>query len=140
MKKLLFILTLFFFSIAVNAQPTDVIPASGATYGNFRDFENNAKIIPGNGEITIMGLVINRGELHCVYNKCTVTSITIQREDGTTLVIGTSDHNFSVPRYIVGKKIRVEGIDIRKGEPVRRNPRTENQKDIQFAATGVKVI
>ena len=47
-----------------------------------------------------------------------------------------------VPKKIVGRKIIVEGIDAGQisGGRKRRDVKKDAQQDIQFAATGLKII
>lgn len=137
MKKLLIILPALFFSIAVFAQQTvnDVYTGKTKAYGNFKgaDLDRNTK--PFNGSSTITGIVLKLGwcEEDCI-------TFWIKKEDGTTIVVGTKDYNFSVPKAIVGKRITIEGIESDKLTLQKTTVKKEFQKDIQFAATGIKVM
>ena len=140
MKKLLFILPLFFFSLAANAQQTEDEVYVGKKYGNFKgtgitipDTDRKAK--PVNGEPTVTGIVVKVG-----WREDDCLTILVKKDDGTTVTIGTKDYGFKVPQKLVGQKIIVEVIDPAKRVRERRTVRTDYQKDIQFAATGIKVI
>ena len=64
----------------------------------------------------------------------------MRKDDGTTVTVGTKDNGFTVPKKLAGKKIIVEGIDPAKRVRERRTVRTDYQKDIQFAASGIIVV
>ena len=144
MKKLLFILPAFFFTLAANAQQTEdeIYIGKGKTFGNYKgtaiiipDVGRNEK--PTNRQTAITGIVITVDwcEEDCL-------TILVKKDDGTTVTVGTKDNGFRVPKKIVGRKIIVEGIDAGQisGGRKRRDVKKDYQKDIQFAATGIKVI
>ena len=144
MKKLRLILPVFFFTIALNAQQTEdeVYIGKGKTFGNYK---GTAIIIPDVGkgtkptnvQTTITGIVVKVGwcEEDCL-------TILVKKDDGTTVTVGTRDYGFTVPQKIVGRKIIIEGIDGGQisGGRKRRDVKKDAQQDIQFAATGIKVI
>ena len=73
-----------------------------------------------------------------VLNACcdtSLTSITLKKDDGTIVTVGTRDFGFTVPKNIVGRYITIEGENTSGGRK-----RRDYQKDIQFAATGIKVL
>ena len=140
MKKLLFILPVFFFTLAVNAQQTEDQPYIGKTFGNYKgtgiiipDTDRPTK--PINRQTTVTGIVVKVGwcEEDCL-------TILVKKDDGTTVTIGTKDYGFTVSKEIVGKRIIIEGIESAKLIRERRAVKKDYQKDIQFAATGIKVI
>jgi hypothetical protein len=140
MKKLLFILPVLFFSFAAKAQQTEDEVYIGKKYGNFKGTgiiipETDRKVNPVTGPTTISGVVIEVGwcEEDCL-------TILLKKADGTTITIGTKDSGFKIPKKMVGQKIIVEGIDPEKRSYTIRNPRVNYQKNIQFAASGVKVV
>jgi hypothetical protein len=140
MKKLLFILPVFFFTLAVNAQQTEDEVYVGKKYGNYKGTgiiipETDRKVKPVNGQTAITGIVVTVGwcEEDCL-------TILVKKDDGTTVTIGTKDYGFTVPKKLVGKKIIVEGIDPAKRVRERLTVRTNYQKDIQFAASGIIVV
>lgn len=149
MKKLLFILPAFLFTIALNAQTQtedEVYIGKGKTFGNYNgrgiiipDVGKNTK--PVEGQTTITGKVVSvspvtnptdqRGELY---------SFNLQKADGTIITVGTKDHDFSVPKQLVGKTVTIEGQDLSVIPSGRGKISKNNQKDIQFAAKGIKVV
>ena len=144
MKKLQFILFALFLSLAMNAQQTEdeVYIGKGKTFGNYKgtaiiipDVGRNEK--PTNRQTAITGIVVtvNWCEEDCL-------TILVKKDDGTTVTVGTKDNGFRVPKEIVGRKIIVEGIDAGQisGGRKRRDVKKDAQQDIQFAATGIKVI
>ena len=144
MKKLQFILPALFLSLAMNAQQTEdeVYIGKGKTFGNYKgtaiiipDVGRNEK--PTNRQTAITGIVV-------IVNWCEEDCLTIlvKKDDGTTVTVGTKDNGFRVPKEIVGRKIIVEGIDAGQisGGRKRRDVKKDAQQDIQFAATGIKVI
>jgi hypothetical protein len=151
MKKLLFILLpVFFFTLAVNAQTEDEIYiGKGKTFGNYNgkgiiipDFGRNAKPVMGQTTVTgiVTGVVVGReGDRDTLTGKRSGQySFTLKQNDGIIILIGTRDYGFTIPKNLVGRKITVEGIDAISGR--KRMTAQENQKNIQFAATGIKVI
>lgn len=151
MKKLLFLLPLFLLALAVNAQPEDEIYiGKGKTFGNNKengiiipDWDRNARTVKGLTKVS--GVVANiRGGGS---SPDTLTerrggfySFDLKLDDGTLVTIGVKDNEFTVPRSIVGRQIIIEGIDprslVRNKRDVNKNP----QQNIQFLATGIKVI
>ncbi len=149
MKKLRFILPVFFFSLALNAQQTEdeVYIGKGKTFGNY---EGKAIIIPetdrttkpSSGQTAITGMVVGYCKKDCCYKKSTSCSVEVKKDDGSTVIVGTRDNGFTLPREIEGRTIIVEGKDAGQisGGRKRRDVKKDAQQDIQFAATGIKVI
>ncbi|PKP13911.1 MAG: hypothetical protein CVU08_02815 [Bacteroidetes bacterium HGW-Bacteroidetes-3] len=148
MKKLLFILPLFFFSLTVNAQQTedDIYVGKSKTFGNYKGtdiinvnskpllgLDRNVKQIKGQSNITGTVVKVDWCEEDCL-------TMWVQKDDGTTVAVGTKDYGFAVPKDIVGKRINVEGIEPAKLIRERKTMKKEYQKDIQFVATGVKLF
>ena len=147
MKKLRFILPGLFLSLVLNAQQTEdeVHVGSypkGKTFGNYKgtsiiipETDRNAK--PTNRQTAVTGIVVKVGwcEEDCL-------TILVKKDDGTTVTIGTRDNGFTVPKEIKGHTIIVEGKDAGQisGGRKRRDVIKDAQQDIQFAATGIKVI
>ena len=135
MKKLLFILPVVFFTLALNAQQTEDEVYIGKKYGNFK---GTGIIIPETdkpftGDLTITGTVVGTCRGRC-------DSLKVQKADGTFVIVGTRDNRFTLPSNIVGKKIIIKGIYPETRVSEIRNPRTNYQKNIQFGASGIKVI
>ena len=148
MKKLLFILPVFFLTLIVNAQQTEdeIYIGKGKTFGNFKstgiiipDLGKDIKPIVGQNSIT--GTVVGYCKKDCCYKKGSSSSIEVRTADGI-ITVGTSDYGFTVPKEIVGRTITVEGKDAGQisGGRKRRDVKKDAQQDIQFAATGIKVI
>ena len=140
MKKLLSILPVLFFTFALNAQQTEDEVYVGKKYGNYKgtgiiipDTDRTGK--PVTGQTTLTGVVI---KVSWCEDDC--LTIVVKKADGTLVKVGTKDNGFTVPKKIVGSKIIIEGIDPAKRVRERRTIRTEYQKDIQFAASGIIVI
>ncbi|MGZ8554401.1 MAG: hypothetical protein ACXWV8_13400 [Chitinophagaceae bacterium] len=144
MEKLRFILPALFLSLALNAQQTEdeVYIGKGKTFGNYKETaiiipDTDRKAKPINGQTAITGIVVTVGwcEEDCL-------TILVKKDDGTTVTVGTRDNGFTVPKKIVGRKIIVEGIDAGQisGGRKRRDMKKDAQQDIQFAATGLKII
>jgi len=140
MKKLLFILPLFFLTLAVNAQQTEDEVYIGKKYGNFKGTgiiipETDRKIKPVNGQTTLTGIVLAVGwcEDDCL-------TISVKKDDGTTVTVGTKDYGFTVSKKIVGRRISIEGIESGTFIRERKTLKKEYQKDVQLVATGIKVI
>jgi hypothetical protein len=150
MKKLLFILSVFFFTLAVNGQTEDeVYIGKGKTFGNFKgigiiipDVDKTAK--PVNGQTTVTGIVIRGIARGGVQDSLTnkrggYSSFDLKKNDGTIVTVGTRDNGFTVPRVIVGKTITIEGLDLVGMGRRRKTINKDYQQDIQFAATGIKI-
>ena len=140
MKKLLFILPVFFLNLALNAQQTEDEVYVGKKFGNYKGTgiiipETDRKVKPVNAQTAITGIVVTVSwcEEDCL-------TILIKKDDGTTVTVGTRDAGFRVPKKLAGKRIIVEGVDPAKRVPEKRTIRTNYQKDIQFAAKGIIVI
>jgi len=142
MKSLLFIMAAFLFTHAVNAQGTqtedEVYIGKGKTFGNYKRSDTK----PINGQLALTGTVVSGCKRDCCNKKQTSCSFNLIKDDGTILTVGTRDFEFAVPNEIVGTKVIVEGKDAGQisGDRKRRDTKKEYQKDIQFAATGIKVI
>ena len=136
MKKLLFILPVFFLALTVNAQQTedDVYVGKGKTFGRFNGTDNR-NTIPVKGQLSITGTVVKVGwcEEDCL-------TMWVKKDDGTIVSVGTKDYGFTIPKSIVGKKIIIEGIDPAKLITKKKTLKREFQKDIQFAATGLRIL
>ena len=136
MKKLLFILPVFFFAFTVKAQQTedDVYVGKGKTFGNYKGTEiRNTR--PVKGQLNITGTVVK-------VDWCEEDCLTmwVKKDDGTMVSVGTKDYGFTIPKAIVGKRIIIEGIDPAKLITEKKTLKKEYQKDIQIAATGVRVF
>lgn len=140
MKKLLFILPLFFLAPAANAQQTEDEVYIGKKFGNFKGTgiiipDTDRKIKPVNGQTAITGIVLTVSwcEEDCL-------TISVKKDDGTIVTVGTKDYGFKVSKKIVGRKISIEGIESVAFIRERKTLKKDYQKDVQLMATGIKVI
>lgn len=138
MKSLLFILAAFLFTHALNAQGTqtedEVYVGKGKTFGNYKGTgiiipDVGLKGKPYNGPATLTGIVV---KVDWCEEDC--RTIIVKKDDGTTVIVGTRDYGFTVPKNIVGRKITLDGSMVSGGR------KRSDQQDIQFAATGLKVL
>ena len=139
MKSLLFIMAAFLFTHAVNAQGTqtedEVYIGKGKTFGNYKGTgiiipDVNLKGKPYNGPASLTGIVV---KVDWCEEDC--RTIMVKKDDGTTVIVGTNDYGFTVPKNIVGRKITLDGSMVAGGRK-----RRDYQQYIQYAATGIKVI
>lgn len=136
MKKLLFILPVFFLALSVNAQQTedDVYVGKGKTFGKYKGTETrNTKLINGQSNITGTVVKVDWCEDDCL-------TIWVKKDDGTIVSVGTKDYGFTVPKAIVGKRIIIEGIDPANLISKKKTVKRDFQRDIQFAATGIRIL
>ena len=136
MKKLLQILTLILLTHIVSAQQTedDIYVGKSRTYGNYRGTDvATAKQVKG--QLIIRGTVVKVDwcEEDCL-------TVWVKKDDGSQVSIGTKYYGFTVPKNIVGKRIIIEGIDPAKYTAEKKNVKKEYQKDIHFAAIGVRIF
>jgi hypothetical protein len=146
MKKLLFILPVFFLAFISNAQQTEdeVYVGKGKTFGNYNNGrgiiipETDRTTRPINAQTAVTGMVIRAGMVNVQDSLRDghggLYSFDLRKEDGTIITIGTRDNGFTVPRGIVGKTISVEGKDAGQISGRRR------RDGVQFTAIGVMVI
>jgi hypothetical protein len=132
MKKLLQILPFILFALSVNAQQTedDIYVGKGKTFGNYKETDTRTTK-PINGQLTITGTVV---KVDWCEDDC--LTIWVKKDDGTTIAVGTKDFGFTVPKNITGNSIIIEGIVPAKLILEKK----ERQKDIQIAATGVRIF
>jgi hypothetical protein len=136
MKKLLPILPLILFTAIVNAQQTedDVYVGKSRTFGNYRGTDvSGAKQMKG--QVVLTGTVV---KLDWCEEDC--LTVWVKKEDGSTVSVGTKDYGFTVPKKIVGKRIIIEGIDPAKYVAEKKTVKKEYQKNVQIAATGIRIF
>ena len=156
MKKLTFFV-LILSTLASQAQDEkDKIPATkGMVYGTV-SVEKSAiapdeilgKLVDNQFEGQVKGKVIEV----CKAEGCWIR---LQKADGTGMMVRAKDHSFVMPENIVGKTVMIEGNatvkeipeDLRKhyaedaGKSKQEIAKIKGaEKDIQFAAKGVKVL
>ena len=158
MKKILFAAILFT-AFTANAQETHdkekVQAAKGVVYGKVSDEkevvqvdELKNKLVDEKFEGQVKGKVVEV----CQAEGCWIR---IQRADGTSMMVRAKDHAFLMPANIVGKTVVIEGSAVIKevSEEMRKHYAEDagkskeeiakikgSEKDVQFAAKGVKVV
>jgi hypothetical protein len=152
MKKLFFSV-LILSGLAVQAQNKEMTPATpGVTYG---------VVDPKNSPIPVEELPIDdsfKGQIKGkVVEVCKAEGcwIKVQRYNSTPVMVKVKDHAFLMPESIVGKTVIIEGSAAVKevSEEMRKHYAEDagkskkeiakikgSEKDVQFSATGVKVI
>ncbi len=135
MKKLLQILALIFLTHVVNAQQTedDIYVGKNRTFGKYRG--TDIKTAKQKGQFIIRGTVV---KVDWCEDDC--LTVWIKKDDGSTVSVGTKDYGFTVPKNIVGKRIIIEGIEPVKYIATKKTVKKEYQKDIQVAATGIRIF
>jgi hypothetical protein len=156
MKKLLLILPLFFFAVAINAQQTEdeVHVGSypkGKTFGNYKgtsiiipDVDKTAKSVTILSGIVVRSRTVTGGDADSLTRKDGggLNSFDLKLDDGSVIKIGTNDFGFNVPPEIIGHRISLEAvtpaslISGRERKTVRKN----YQQDIEYAAIGLLVL
>jgi Domain of unknown function (DUF4920) len=137
MKKLLAILPILFLVFDSIAQQTEDDPAVGGTWRTFGEYKTadtkNLKEIKT--LTTISGTVINVSwcEEDCL-------TILLKTKDENTVLIGTKDYGFAVPKNIVHKKIIVQGYEIATLKANKKLEQKAFQKEVHIAATGIKIF
>ena len=135
MKKLLQILAMIFLTHVVNAQQTedDIYVGKNRTFGKYRGAD--IKTAKQKGQFIIRGTVV---KVDWCEDDC--LTVWIKKDDGSILSVGTKDYGFTVPKNIVGKRIIIEGIEPFKYIATKKTVKKEYQKDIQVAATGIRIF
>jgi hypothetical protein len=157
MKK--FFLSLFVFSaIAVNAQESsEVKPAAkGVVYG--AEISASSDAVSANELQAKMANGVFEGKVTGkVKEVCKAMGcwIRLEKADGSTLMVKTKDHAFTMPQDLVGKTVAVEGTaSVKEVTEEKRKHFAEDagkskaeikkikgsEKEVQFIASGVKVL
>lgn len=155
MKKIFFF-SLLLIALGASAQTKEKTPAAkGVVYGVVTD--EKSPLAP---EEIASKLVNNQyqGQVKArVAEVCKAEGcwIKVQRADGTLMMVRAKDHAFLMPENIVGKTVLIEGNATVKEttEEMRKHYAEDagkskeeigkikgSEKDIQFAAKGVKVL
>jgi hypothetical protein len=155
MRKILLIAACFLV-INVQAQDKEKTPAAkGVVYGLVSEEKNalapdelNSKLTNGNFEGQVKGKVVEV----CKAEGCWIR---LQKNDGSSMMVRAKDHAFLMPENIVGKTVLVEGnaVVVEVKEEMRKHYAEDagkskdeiekikgSEKDVQFAAKGVKVL
>jgi len=154
--KYLLLMLLAVLSLQVRAQDKEKVQAAkGVVYGTVS--EENSAVSPDeissklvNDQYTgqIKGKVVEV----CMAEGCWIR---LQKKDGTSMMVRSKDHAFLMPENIVGKTVLVEGsATVKEVSETMRKHYAEDagkskaeiakikgaEKDVQFAAKGVKVL
>lgn len=155
MKKIFFAIVLFA-AMAVHAQDKEKTPAAkGVVYGIVSDEkeavspdEIKAKLVNDKFEGQVKAKVTEV----CKAEGCWIK---VQKKDGSSMMVRAKDHAFLMPENIVGKTVLIEGNATIKevSEEMRKHYAEDagkskkeiakikgSEKDVQFAASGVKVL
>lgn len=149
MKKLLFILTGFFFNFSLFAQSTqtedEVYIGKGKTFGNYKgtsiiipDVNRDSKPVKGLNTITGVVVGLKSGTDGWCEEDC--LTISVKRDDSTIVKVGTKENGFTVPQKIMGRRIIVESADPSELIRERKTTGKDYQKNIQVAATAIMVL
>ena len=155
MKKIVLAASVVF-SLVANAQEKEKVQAApGVVYGVVS--KEATPISPDE----IKTKLVNNGFTGQVKAKVTDVCkaegcwIKVQKADGTSMMVRAKDHKFLMPENIVGKTVLIQGSATVKetSEEMRRHYAEDAgtskeeiakikgpEKDVQFAATGVRVL
>ena len=153
MQKIFFFLSVSLMTLSVNAQ---IKPAEkGVVYGVVTDGGSPVaaddvknKLVKNQFEGKITGKVVEV----CKAEGCWIR---VERKDGAPMMVRAKDHAFVMPENIVGKTVVIDGVATVKeiSEEMRKHYAEDagkskdeiakikgSEKDVQFAAKGVKVV
>ena len=135
MKSIFLLAITFLFASAAIAQQTedDVYVGKARTFGNYRGTNVYSKLPQGYSIVT--GTVV---ELSWCEEDC--RTVLVKKTDGTMITVGTADFGFTIPKGIKGKKITIEGVETGKQIIDKKKTARNQQQNIQFAASGVKLL
>jgi hypothetical protein len=143
-------------ALSVQAQDKEKVQAAkGVVYGQVSEEKSpvpvdelKEKLVDNKFEGQVKGKVVEV----CKAEGCWIR---IQRADGTAMLVRAKDHAFLMPENIVGKTVLIEGNAVVKEvtEEMRKHYAEDagkskeeiakikgSEKDVQFAAKGVKVL
>lgn len=136
MKKIFVIAPILFLALSGICQTVSKNAAPAGKSSIFGKYigPDNKNSTPVKGQVVITGIVINVSwcEEDCF-------TILVKTNTGNIVTVGTKDYGFTVPKIITGKKISIEGIELAKLTATKKADKKEYQKDIQVAATGIKI-
>lgn len=154
MKRILFSF-LIFIALGASAQKEKTPAAKGVVYGVMAD--EKAPVAPDDIAARLVdnqyeGQVKAKVVQVCKAEGCWIK---VERKDGTAMMVRAKDHAFLMPENIVGKTVLIDGSATVKetSEEMRKHYAEDagkskeeiakikgSEKDIQFAARGVKVL
>jgi hypothetical protein len=157
MKKILLAFVVFV-TVAANAQDsTEIKPAvKGVVYGAAVS-ENGEAITPNDLQSKLSngvfeGTVTGKVKEVCKSMGCWIT---LEKADGKSLMVKSKEHGFFMPQDLTGKTVIIEGTaSIKEVSEDKRKHMAEDagkskaeikkikgpEKEVQFIATGVKVL
>lgn len=156
MKKLFFS-TLILFAVAANAQEaSDIKPAAkGVVYGDALGTTTPVSVNDLQARMAnaaFEGKVTGKVKEVCKSMGCWIT---LEKADGTTLMVKSKDHGFFMPQDLVGRTVVIEGTASEKlvTEDKRRHLAEDagkskaeikkikgSVKEVQFIAKGIEVL
>lgn len=156
MKKILFSL-LVLATVSAHAQTDDIKPAAkGVVYGEALTAQgaaiSTAELQARLANNAFEGKVTGKVKEVCKSMGCWMT---LEKADGTTLMVKTKDHGFFMPQNLVGKTVVIEGTaSVTEVSEAKRKHLAEDagkgkaeikkikgsQKEVQFIASGVEVL
>ena len=154
--KPFFLAVLVLATLSVTAQDQERIPAAkGVVYGHVSEEKNavnpdqiRERLVNDSFEGQVKAKVVEV----CKAEGCWIK---VQRKDGSPMMVRAKNHGFVMPENIVGKMVLIEGnASVREVSEEMRKHYAEDagkskdeialikgpEKDIQFAAKGVKVL
>jgi hypothetical protein len=156
MKKF-FLSTVLFIAVVAQAQSDDIKPAAkGVVYGAAATSEgpvvdvNDLKAKLANGAFE--GKVTGKVKEVCKAMGCWMT---LEKADGTTVMVKSKDHSYFVPQNLAGKTVVVEGTAaVKEVSEAQRRHLAEDagkkadeikkikgpDKEVQLIAKGVEVL
>jgi len=155
MKKI-FLSLLIVAAISVNAQDKEKVQASkGVVFGIVSD--ENKPVSPDEIKTKLVNDQFDGQVKAKVTEVCKAEGcwIKVQKADGSSMMVRAKDHKFLMPENIVGKTVLIEGSATVKEvtEEMRKHYAEDggkskeeiakikgSEKDVQFAAKGVKVL
>ena len=155
MKKL-FVLSLISASLTLNAQETIKPAEKGVVYGEAISTNGNA-ISVNELQAKLQNNVFEGKVTGKVKEVCKAMGcwIKLEKQDGSTLMVKSKDHQFFMPENLVGKTVVIEGAaDVQEVSEAKRKHYAKDagksekeikkikgtEKEIHFVASGVQVV
>jgi hypothetical protein len=154
MKRILFAIIAFVFSVNINAQDAPSAKP-GVVYGEISDKgtvvaanELESKMVDNKYEGKVKGKVVEVCKAMGCWAK-------LQKDDGSTIMIKVKDHEFAMPLDIVGKVVLAEGSAVVKETSVNMQKHyaedagkskeeiekiKDPKKEVTMTVKGVKVV
>jgi len=157
MKKLVFFSFILFSLVATSQEASEITPAAkGVVYGT-APIEQGDAVNPNDLQAKMAngafeGKVTGKVKEVCKSMGCWIT---LEKADGTSLMVKSKDHGFFMPENLTGKTVVIEGTaSIKEVSEEKRKHLAEDagkskeeikkikgaEKQMQFIASGVKVL